>query len=600
MPLERNLEAIGLRFPELARELSAAEPASMDTLAAASGEPTASIDGLLLHSRYDPRSEADRVASDVAAGCPDTVVLLGMGLGYVAEAVLSRLPRARLLVAEADAAAFASCLRIRDISQLLAREEVGLLIGSDPEALFWAFDRLDTRRVAVHENKALTGRKPEWYADAKSAIERFQGKESINRNTLKKFGKLWVRNLARNAREIGRRPGVASLAGLFAGLPAIVCAAGPSLDDALPFLADARRRAVIVTVDTALRSLLHAGVEPDFVVVVDPQYWNARHLDRCESASSIMIAECAAWPSTFRFGCGATYLCSSLYPLGTFLEERTGARKGKLGAGGSVATTAWDFARTLGCSPIWMAGLDLSFPDGRTHARASVFEQRALTRGARLRPAATEGFEAMLGAGPFKAPDNSGGSTVTDKRMILYAWWFESRLGKHPEAVTRTLSAKGLAIPGMPFADVSGLAAGPDVREGIDTALDAAKEAIEDREREVAAALEGLIDLLDEMERYSRTGLELSAKAREAARRGDDVKPWLGKLDRIDGRIMGNQAKDVAGFLFPAIDELLSGRARSFEESIGRSETVYREIARAAAYNREILSTGRYTETPVR
>ncbi len=593
--LERNLGAIALRFPALAEELAAAEPVAVEKVVSSRGEATAAIGGLLLHSRYDPRSEADRVASELAASSPDTVVLFGLGLGYVAEAVLQRLPRARLLVAEASGNVLASCLRHRDVSHLLAREEVGLLVASDPEAVYWAFDRLETRRVAVHECKAVTALAPEWYAGAKSAVERFEGKETINRNTLKRFGKLWVRNIARNAREIGRRPGVASLAGGLAGVPALVCAAGPSLDEVLPVLKEARRGAVIVAVDTALRSLLRAGVEPDFVVVVDPQYWNARHLDRSASPSSILVTECAAWPSTFRFPCAATYLCSSLFPLGSFLERRAGAPKGQLGAGGSVATTAWDFARTLGCAPIYMAGLDLSFPGGHTHAKASLFEQRALTRGERLKPAATEGFAALLGAGPFKAPDNSGGTTITDKRMILYSWWFESRVGKHPEADTRTLAARGLAIAGMKHSPVGELGALPEARGRVDAFLADAKRQAVDREAEVDAALDELVGMLEDMKRLGTTGTELVAGARQAARRGEDVKPWLGRLDRVDERILANAAKDVTGFLFPQVHDFASNTARSFEEILAHSDGIYRGIADSAARNLGLIAAGRFT-----
>ena len=54
-----------------------------------------------------------------------------------------------------------------------------------------------------------------------------------------------------------------------------------------------------------------------------------------------------------------------------------------------MATTAWDLARALGSSPVYLSGLDLGFPDGRTHAAASLFEQRALSSGGRLAPSET-------------------------------------------------------------------------------------------------------------------------------------------------------------------------------------------------------------------
>ena len=196
--------------------------------------------------------------------------------------------------------------------------------------------------------------------------------------------------------------------------------------------------------------MLFRSIEPDFVVVVDPQYWNARHLDRCVSPTSILVSEAAVWPAVLRGDFAATIFCSSLYPLGRYVEEHVGDPKGILGAGGSVATSAWDFARILGCQPLFMAGLDLAFPGGRTHARASLFEQRALQVGSRLEPASSAGFQALRGGQPYLAPSNDGGMVLTDRRLSLYSWWFTKKMNVHVGLVTCNLSAGGLATPGMP------------------------------------------------------------------------------------------------------------------------------------------------------
>ena len=243
-------------------------------------------------------------------------------------------------------------------------------------------------------------------------------------------------------------PGIASFADILADVPVLVLAAGPSLDRILPDLPRLRKRCAIIAVDTALRATLRAGVEPDFIVLVDPQYWNWRHLDGLSCPNSILITESAAWPAVFRFKTRATCLCSSLFPLGKFLEART-ATRGELGAGGSVSTTAWDFARHLGATRIFMAGLDLGFPDRKTHFTGSIFEERAHTASLRLAPAETAGYHALYGAGPYPVSDYAGNPVLTDKRLILYAWWFESRLAgtrrtKRPRLPPRASGSPGL------------------------------------------------------------------------------------------------------------------------------------------------------------
>jgi hypothetical protein len=520
-------------------------------------------------------------------------VVLGPGLFYAAEAVLRGLPEARVLAACADPAFLSACLDLRDLGGLLSDDRLSILAGGAPEGLLWIFERLGTRKLRVLENKAEAELYPDWYGRAKAILARWEAKEAINSATLRRFGKLWVRNLARNLDEIPRHPGVAGLEGRFEGIPAVVAAAGPSLDEVLPLLAGLRDRAVLVCVDTALRSVLRAGIEPDFLVVVDPQYWNARHLDRCRASRSVLVTEAAVWPSILRMPFASTRFCASLYPLGTFAEGRAGGSKGRLGAGGSVATTAWDFARVLGCRPIYMAGLDLGFPGGRTHARASRFEQKALAEGRRLRPPATWLYEAYAGARPRDARANDGGSVRTDERLALYSWWFESRMLRHPECPTRNLSPRGLAVPGMPPETAEAVLALPPARDRIDGIL----EALRREEREGAAA-EGppsdargrVLGLLADLEARAESALGLAARARALERAGRDPSEALALLDESDRDLLGNEAKEIAGFLLPDLETLLGRPARTLEEALDRSESVYREIRDSAAYHRRILA----------
>ena len=590
---EGNLRALGRRFSELESLLRNSDAAVLEVLQTPKGFPTARAAGRLLHSRYDPEGEARKAAATAEAAGADTLVILGPGLFYAAEAALNGFPGLRVIAVSADPSFLAACLELRDLQTPLADERLSILAGGPPEGLLWIFERLGTRRIRVLENKAELELYPEWYGRAKAVLTRWESKETINSATLKRFGRLWVRNLARNLDEIPRHPGVAELEGTFSRIPAVVAAAGPSLDKILPILAGHRDRAVLVCVDTALRSVLGSGVEPDFVVVVDPQYWNARHLDRCPTCRSILVTEAAVWPSVLRMPFASVRFCASLYPLGAFAEGRAGASKGRLGAGGSVATTAWDFARVLGCRPVYMAGLDLGFPGGRTHARAGRFEQKALAEGRRLRPPSTYLYEAYAGAHPREAPANDGGTVRTDERLALYSWWFESRMLRHPDCPTRNLSSGGLAIPGMPFEPAETLLYVPPIRVRIDAVLEPFRR--EDRESAngigaPADTRSRILGLLSDMEARSDAALDLTARARKIAREGRDPSEVLSLLDQADRDLLGNEAKEVAGFLLSDLESLVGGPARTLEEALDRSEAVYREIRDSAAYHRRILA----------
>lgn len=617
--LASNLAALAGRFPELAASVAAARGRELEPLLAASGEISARLPGgpdragPLLHSSRDPRAEARRVARAArggggeigrgaagaagsaagAAGSADTAVLLGLGLGYLAEACLEA-GFARVIACEAETAAFAADLALRELASLLADERLGFVVGGEPEGLISALELAGGSRAFVLEIAAAEADKA-WFEAARKAAERWNAKGMANENTLRRFGRLWVRNLARNLPEAAASPGVDCLAGLFQGIPALVLAAGPSLDAVLPQIKELSRRALVVCVDTALRSLLCYGLEPDFLVVVDPQYWNWRHLAGLSSPSSFLVSESSAWPAVFRAPRRGAFLGGSLFPLGRRIEAFAG-RKGALGAGGSVATSAWDLCRIMGCSPLWMAGLDLGFPEGQTHAKASLFEQRALVSGRRLEPAASAQAAALVGGRSFAAPAADGGSVRTDERMALYAWWFESRFARPLSPPTLSLSTGGLAVPGLGRGEAAELLACPDRRREIDEALRRA-EAVAHSARgagALAAGLaEGLADLrcqLESIAREAEAAGEAARVGRAAFASGDDLAPCLAAIDRADSLLLGIEARDVAGFLLPPLAELLGGEARDVGESLGRSETIYRELARSARYHLEVLS----------
>jgi hypothetical protein len=351
-----------------------------------------------------------------------------------------------------------------------------------------------------------------------------------------------------------------------------------------------------VAVDTSLRFLLRGGIDPDFAVVVDPQYWNARHLDRAPARRTCLIAESAVYPPVLRHPFARAFLCGSLFPLGRFIEDRLDP-KGALGAGGSVATTAWDFARVLGASSVWIAGLDLAFPDLKTHFKGALFEERALAESRRLNPAETWSVRALRDGRPFHAPSAAGGRVLTDRRLSLYAAWFENRFRQYPGLPNYRLSPEGIALSGLIPSSPEELLALPVRRREIDRTLEEAfsriaqdfyrPEAIKAREERYRAALESLLGGL-------RTILTLAEDAARAAEGAGGPVPLnteqlLKKLDGVNHAIETSEIKDVAGFLFPPTADLEKALTSPPGEPLKRhlefSARFYRALADAAGYN---------------
>lgn len=605
---ERNERMFLERYPEGGAALFESFPVEreFEIVPTPSGHPSARSRGVYLHSRHDPVKEAQRLVSgELARGEPRPAVFYGFGLGYQVEAYLTHTRDLPVFVIEPDPALFRAALGARDLSAVIGSDRVTFFLASDHETIASVIESADSGELAAFRLRSVYEKDRSWYERVDGALTARLRRREVNRNTLKRFGRLWVRNLVRNLPLLETVPGIASIAGVFHGVPALVLAAGPSLDRILPLLPALARRCLVVAVDTSLRACLRAGVDPDFTVVVDPQYWNTRHLDWTGETGSVLVSESSTHPRIFRKRYGGVYFAGSLFPLGTYIESRSG-RKGELGAGGSVSTSAWDFARVLGCGPVFMAGLDLGFPEFKTHTAGSFFEQRVHTSSTRLLPAEHASFLALRDAGTFTVPANGGGVVLTDNRLAVYGTWFESQMKLHPECLTFNLSEGGTEIPGMPYRSAGELLTLPELRERLDRVMDEVRRtgtpAAEKSDAAAAPESSGSVrDAVRELAAELRTLDVLTVEAIAVCgslernfRAGRSLDPDLSRLGAIDEKILRFPAKDVAGFLLHSVQDRTAGAAGR-SGGIGiieNSRRLYRELHDAVRYHLTLLERG--------
>ena len=559
-----------------------------------SGALTASQNGLPLHSAYNPIAEAERTAATIKDSDKEILVFAGIGLGYLPIAA-ARIPgseRKTFAILEPSAPRFFAALASLDFKELFKIPKLFFAIGADVEqaaALVQCAGGFE--KAQVFSQKSQTVHAQEWFDAFFKRGQQHKEKAQVNANTLEKFGRLWLKNGARNLPLMQKLPGASSFFGEARfdkdkALPCVLLAAGPTLQDVLPHLREVQERAVTVAVDTALRACLKAGVQPDFVFLTDPQYWAWRHLAGLSSPQSVLVAESAAYPSAFRFGCKKIALMSSLFPLGKYFEQRLGA-KGKLASGGSVATSAWDFARAIGAKEIYAAGLDLGYPNKQTHIKGSAFEEAAHNFSTRLNPAELQSARLLFSAKNQKGLDYEGDSIITDERMKLFAWWFENAISSSPDTKTYSFSKKGLAIKGVDFFPLQEFLKKPSVANEkaafFERAERSADKSLYDKDKFDETLLE-LKNGLKTIDSLSKRGIALAndilcGDSRAAAR--------IGELDKIDKGILQSEAKNVAALVFPSqrrLERLFASQTlpqNPLQANAAKSKIIYSELAKS-------------------
>lgn len=295
-----------------------------------------------------------------------------------------------------------------------------------------------------------------------------------NRDAKQRNGAIYRANTLRNAPAIAREADAAVLRDAFAGLPAVVIGAGPSLDRNIADLVAYRDRALIIAADTAVRPLLAAGIDPHFVVEADPSEINARHL--CElrpDLQAALVAEGSVDPESLRAFEGRTFF----YRVGDHDPwpwlTGNGLDCGRLRSWGSVLTTAFDLARVIGCSRIVFAGADLAFTHDRPYARGTTYEEIWYQSAYQGQPIESSWAVSIGSWTEAREVGIDGASVRTAPHLQSFRDWIATEAAKLPAGVVINATGDGILHgPGMAQAALAATLAsfdaiGIDVRARI-------------------------------------------------------------------------------------------------------------------------------------
>ncbi|MDA3850153.1 MAG: DUF115 domain-containing protein [Spirochaetaceae bacterium] len=550
----------------------------------------ASSQGISICSRHNPQREAQRFIAHNPSPYK-MVCFLGLGLGYTPEAYVEAYPDSMIIVVERSMGNFRKALESRDLGKFLSHEKLYLLIDSQPYLLKQLLQDLQQPLLHNISHRVLYKQDEEYYGAFVEVINHWQQRKEVNRNTLKRFGKLWIRNFALNLPSINRANGLSCWRNRYKGVPAVVVAAGPGLDEQWKNLRELSSKMIIIGVDTAYRSLKRENIPVDFLVVTDPQYWNSRHLD-FQEPNEILISDSSTHPRVFRQQKGPIFLSTSHFPLAGRFEDFLDV---KLKSGGSVATSAWGMARLLGCSPIFLIGLDLSYPQSTTHNRGSYFEERSLNISRRLSGVAQHNWDGLHSApAVYREGQKAGKSVHSDQRMSIYLDWFSEETAKAEDGPFINCSTRGAKIKGMIDGSLTMISHYPDIEEKPKKLLDRISKDIPRRDPErVVQQLNQLILSLDRCSDIVKAGMKGSEKLQSLFYENKDLQEQLEQLGNIDVALKNLKDRDIAGFLIePYLEEILSKQDEKKPEQILQSSIqLYQEMYRSLEYHRKILKS---------
>lgn len=341
-------------------------------------------ESVLIHDPSDPGKEADIFLSMVPENATGVVLMFGMGLGYSVIELLKRRKKIQHLVAfELNIPFFVQALRHMDLGSMLSDSRL-IISLENPENLSNVMAPVSRALMLedVHTLSLTTCFKANKAYEALSpAVADYISAFNAEGNTKLAHGRTFIENRLKHLTSMHHDRKLEDLDGKFKDFPALIVAAGPSLDKNIDQVQKAVGKAVIFCVDSALPVLLAKNIVPDFVTSIDFQEltWEKIAGVAANPACRNINLICTTWVTEFvpkRFLAKNVFWAYSRNALENWINSMMGGTI-SIGGAGTVAHLNFVSANLMGCNPIIFAGQDLAFSNRKGHSTNVVLSSDA-------------------------------------------------------------------------------------------------------------------------------------------------------------------------------------------------------------------------------
>ncbi|WP_313131390.1 motility associated factor glycosyltransferase family protein [Anaerocolumna sp.] len=327
-----------------------------------------------LNSLYRPIEEANRWAEQFSFNNYNNIIsMFGFGNGIFARAIIKKMgEKDTFLIYEPCPDVFFHVLNNYDITDILSNTQISIAIDKINEFEFHNVLRgtmditnMSEQIMCIYPqyDKIFSEICIEFWKEIKDAY--IHTKTNVNTEIV--FGKRFIENTLNNIKYIGKSNTILELKeDMPADMPAIVVAAGPSVEKQIDEIKRAKGKTVIFAVDRILEYLLDSGVEPDFVVTVDPM----KPVKYFSSRTDVKIPLMCFMESNYEIldrHVGKKIICN----CNRFLDKiylDTKKTPPRTRSSASVATVAFTACIALGFERIILVGQDLAYNGGNSHA----------------------------------------------------------------------------------------------------------------------------------------------------------------------------------------------------------------------------------------
>lgn len=334
-----------------------------------------SYENQLLHNENSPLGEAKYIFSTTDTTIADTTIIYGIGLGYLFQ-YFAQNSSGTVILYEPNIDILKTAFKLVDFSAEIEKNNV--FIATDKNMLG------DIIRTRFNGNKypeficLPSYRKifKEQFENDIQEINTMIGSISMDFNYTKNSYKKVALNILKNIPYLIKETPLVALKDYFKDKTAVICSAGPTLSENIETLKKYKDNVVIFSVGPAVKSLLNAGITPDFICILEYKPCK-NQLTGLDISNCNFIFEPATHLGTHQLLTQAKevflHISNNLPPnemWADLCEEDISEYVSK----GTVSYCALNSARLLGCKKMVLVGQDLAYLDGQVYSKDSIYK----------------------------------------------------------------------------------------------------------------------------------------------------------------------------------------------------------------------------------
>jgi len=320
-------------------------------------------------------------------------IFLGFGLGYSIESVLNHVSNLyKILIFEPSIDIFVTALKIRDLSSILSNPKVEIYLGMEEEKIkprLIRFERIfmneDIYFLEIPSYKKFLPQSERFFKKIFSVANEL----NISGATTTKKGEQIFLNRVKNLDVLFRSSNLFNFKDMFKGIPAILVAAGPSLDKNIGYLKQLNNKAIIFCVDSAFATLQKHNITPHFVSTIDYQdiaYQKLSDWSAKDELNTILLYILSCCPlTTKRFPAKHHIYCPLSDMFNNLVNKLVFSKEEAIECPSTVAHLNLLVAQIMGNNPIILIGQDLTDID-KSHAEGTILQYNTKNKKDELLP----------------------------------------------------------------------------------------------------------------------------------------------------------------------------------------------------------------------